>query len=255
MLGTLLSRVLIITFGFLYPAYSSFKTIRSANVKQYVRWMMYWVVFALFTASEYFCGLDEKKIDKEFLIFFSKIFPLPHFPQVADVFISWLPFYYEIKVLFVIWLSSTYTRGASIVYRKVLHPLLARKERHIDKWIDQKQGQSLDYLVTAGKKGIAAAASGAMGGVAALQGKTGDENFTATVAATGLLSSVVNTVGSIGSGLASAGQGGSNGSESRPSSGGSGSESRKKRGRRVEQEEQEEEESFEEWFWWGHFFG
>jgi len=176
---------------------------------------MYWVVFALFTASEY----------------------------VADVFISWLPFYYEIKVLFVIWLSSTYTRGASIVYRKVLHPLLARKERHIDKWIDQKQGQSLDYLVTAGKKGIAAAASGAMGGVAALQGKTGDENFTATVAATGLLSSVVNTVGSIGSGLASAGQAGS---ESRPSSGGSGSESRKKRSRRVEQEEQEEEESFEE---------
>ena len=91
MLGSFLSRLLIIGFGSLYPAYSSFKTIRSANVKHYVRWMMYWTVFALFSAAEH----------------------------VADIFICWLPFYYEIKVLLVLWLMSSYTRGASHVYRKV----------------------------------------------------------------------------------------------------------------------------------------
>ena len=96
MLGSFLSRLLIIGFGSLYPAYSSFKTIRSANVKHYVRWMMYWTVFALFSAAEY----------------------------VADIFISWLPFYYEIKVLLVLWLMSSYTKGASHVYRRVQKGML-----------------------------------------------------------------------------------------------------------------------------------
>ena len=173
MLGSLLSRVLIIIFGFLYPAYSSFKTIRAANVKQYVRWMMYWVVFALFTASEY----------------------------VTDVFISWLPFYYEVKVLFVIWLSSTYTRGASVVYRKVLHPLLARRERHIDKLIDQKQGEAITYLLDAGKRTVQAAASGAMNSIATAQGQKNDSNFTATVAAQGIASSLMSSVGNFAGSL------------------------------------------------------
>lgn len=40
-----------------------------------------------------------------------------------------LPLYYELKIAFVVWLLSPYTRGASLIYRKFLHPLLSSKER------------------------------------------------------------------------------------------------------------------------------
>lgn len=163
MLGSLLSRLIMISVGLLYPAYSSFKTIRSANVKHYVRWMMYWTVFALFTAVEY----------------------------VADIFISWLPFYYEVKVIMVIWLMSSYTKGASIIYRKVLHPLLSKKETAIDQWIGDRQEQSVQMLLEAGRKGVQAAASGALTGVSSLQGTAQTNGMTA---ATGILGSVANMV-------------------------------------------------------------
>lgn len=39
------------------------------------------------------------------------------------------PLYYELKIAVVIWLLSPYTRGASLIYRKCLHPLLSSKER------------------------------------------------------------------------------------------------------------------------------
>ncbi|NXN26594.1 REEP4 protein, partial [Nycticryphes semicollaris] len=71
-----------------------------------VRWMMYWIVFALFMAMETF----------------------------TDLLISWLPFYYEMKMAFVIWLLSRYTRGASLLYRKFVHPMLSRKEKVRAAW-------------------------------------------------------------------------------------------------------------------------
>ncbi|XP_023246300.1 uncharacterized protein LOC106647699 [Copidosoma floridanum] len=43
-----------LVFGTLYPAYASYKAVRTKNVKEYVKWMMYWIVFALFTCAETF---------------------------------------------------------------------------------------------------------------------------------------------------------------------------------------------------------
>jgi len=136
MIGSFLARLIMITVGLLYPAYSSFKAIRAANVKQYMRWMMYWTVFALFQAIEY----------------------------VADIFVSWLPFYFEFKVLFVIWLLTPYTKGASIIYRKILHPLLTRKESEIDQWIDEKQGETVAKIVNVGKSTVQGVANAALTG-------------------------------------------------------------------------------------------
>lgn len=50
---------------------------------------------------------------------------LPHLLPLSTRF----PFYYEVKMAFVIWLLSPYTRGASLLYRRFLHPTLARKEK------------------------------------------------------------------------------------------------------------------------------
>lgn len=53
-------------------------------------------------------------------------FGLP--PHLLPLFTRF-PFYYEVKMAFVIWLLSPYTRGASLLYRRFLHPTLARKEK------------------------------------------------------------------------------------------------------------------------------
>jgi receptor expression-enhancing protein 1/2/3/4 len=46
---------------------------------------------------------------------------------MSDVFMSWLPFYFEIKVIVLIWLLGG--RGSSAIYRNVIHPTLVRREQ------------------------------------------------------------------------------------------------------------------------------
>ena len=38
------------------------------------------------------------------------------------------PFYYELKIVFVIWLLSPATKGSSVLYRKFVHPELMKRE-------------------------------------------------------------------------------------------------------------------------------
>jgi receptor expression-enhancing protein 1/2/3/4 len=66
---------------------------------------MYWVVFALFYTVETF----------------------------TDIFVSWMPFYYEVKILVVLWLALPYTEGSKSLYRRLIHPQLINQEGQIDK--------------------------------------------------------------------------------------------------------------------------
>ncbi|XP_078095661.1 receptor expression-enhancing protein 1-like isoform X2 [Mustelus asterias] len=132
----------MLTFGTLYPAYTSYKAVKTKNVKEYVRWMMYWIVFAIFTTIETF----------------------------TDIFISWFPFYYEIKVAFVVWLLSPYTKGASMIYRKFIHPTLSSKEEEIDCYISQAKERGYETMVNFGRKGLNMAATAAVSAAAKSQG-------------------------------------------------------------------------------------
>ncbi|XP_059687449.1 receptor expression-enhancing protein 4 isoform X4 [Gavia stellata] len=134
MVSWMLSRVIVLVFGMLYPAYASYKAVKTKNIREYVRWMMYWIVFALFTATETF----------------------------TDLLISWFPFYYEIKMAFVIWLLSPYTRGASLFYRKFVHPTLSRREKEIDTYIIQARERGYETMVRFGKRGLNMAATAAV---------------------------------------------------------------------------------------------
>ncbi|EPB68364.1 TB2/DP1, HVA22 family [Ancylostoma ceylanicum] len=78
-MSVVLSRIVTLTAGTLYPAYRSYKAVRTKDVREYVKWMMYWIVFAIYTFVE----------------------------TLADIFISfWFPFYYQLKIVFVIWSYS-----------------------------------------------------------------------------------------------------------------------------------------------------
>ncbi|KAH0623014.1 hypothetical protein JD844_030899, partial [Phrynosoma platyrhinos] len=131
-----------LVFGMLYPAYASYKAVKTKNIREYVRWMMYWIVFALFMATE----------------------------MITDTFISWFPFYYEIKMAFVVWLLSPYTRGASLLYRKFIHPTLSRKEKEIDQFILQTKERGYETLVSFGKKSLNVAATAAVQAATKSQG-------------------------------------------------------------------------------------
>uniref|UniRef100_A0A7S1B7Y3 Receptor expression-enhancing protein n=1 Tax=Corethron hystrix TaxID=216773 RepID=A0A7S1B7Y3_9STRA len=82
--------------GFVYPAYCSFKAIDSANTEEDVQWLTYWVVFASFSIIE----------------------------SAASFLVSWIPFYFFIKLSFLIWLYHPTFLGAQLVYKQVLRPLI-----------------------------------------------------------------------------------------------------------------------------------
>ncbi|XP_062382177.1 receptor expression-enhancing protein 3 isoform X2 [Sardina pilchardus] len=142
MVSWMISRAVVLVFGTLYPAYNSYKAVKTKNVREYVRWMMYWIVFALYTVVE----------------------------TIADLTVAWFPLYYELKIAFVIWLLSPYTRGASLIYRKVLHPMLSSKEREIDDYIVQAKERSYETMVNFGKQGLSIAATAAVSAAVKGQG-------------------------------------------------------------------------------------
>lgn len=138
-----------LVFGILYPAYGSYKAIRTKNVKEYVvrynfkwfsvefntifllffrsspkRWMMHWITMACFQLIETF----------------------------TDVFLSWFPFYYEAKVCIVFWLLSPMTKGSSILYKKFIHPKLTRHEQEIDDYINQAKTKGYTAVIQLGTK-------------------------------------------------------------------------------------------------------
>uniref|UniRef100_G1KLF8 Receptor expression-enhancing protein n=1 Tax=Anolis carolinensis TaxID=28377 RepID=G1KLF8_ANOCA len=107
-----------------------------------VKWMMYWIIFALFTTAETF----------------------------TDIFLCWFPFYYELKIAFVAWLLSPYTKGSSLLYRKFVHPTLSSKEKEIDDCLVQAKDRSYDALVHFGKRGLNVAATAAVMAASKSQG-------------------------------------------------------------------------------------
>lgn len=56
-ISAFLSRIVILIAGTLYPAYRSYKAVRTKDVKEYVKWMMYWIVFGLFYTGEAFADI------------------------------------------------------------------------------------------------------------------------------------------------------------------------------------------------------
>nr|XP_020011683.1 receptor expression-enhancing protein 2 isoform X2 [Castor canadensis] len=104
--------------------------------------MMYWIVFAFFTTAE----------------------------TLTDIILSWFPFYFELKIAFVIWLLSPYTKGSSVLYRKFVHPTLSNKEKEIDEYITQARDKSYETMMRVGKRGLNLAANAAVTAAAKGQG-------------------------------------------------------------------------------------
>lgn len=82
--------------GFVFPVIGSYKALKSEDTKDDSQWLTYWVVYGF----------------------------LNMFESVTDLLCNWVPMYYWLKCAFLVWCFLPQTKGASIVYKLGLEPIL-----------------------------------------------------------------------------------------------------------------------------------
>ena len=121
----MLCRTIGVVLGFVFPAFASFKALESKSPECAAQWLTYWVVFSLFTVLEY----------------------------VADRLVSGMPFYYILKLGFVLWLQLPQTKGATTLYMSFIQPYVKQHEERIDLALEEgmrRGGSTLKSLTTQG---------------------------------------------------------------------------------------------------------
>ncbi|KAG8096764.1 hypothetical protein GUJ93_ZPchr0013g34782 [Zizania palustris] len=121
MMGGFLSRVLLLAFGYAYPAYECYKTVElnKPEIEQLIFWCQYWILVALMTVLERF----------------------------GDFTISWLPFYSEAKLMFFIYLWYPKTKGTTYIYGTFFKPYISQHENEIDRNLLELRARATDVVV------------------------------------------------------------------------------------------------------------
>eukprot|EP00735_Rhodelphis_limneticus_P013698 TRINITY_DN7651_c0_g1::TRINITY_DN7651_c0_g1_i1::g.18564::m.18564 TRINITY_DN7651_c0_g1::TRINITY_DN7651_c0_g1_i1::g.18564 ORF type:complete len:194 (+),score=40.37,sp/Q4QQW1/REEP4_RAT/40.50/3e-27,TB2_DP1_HVA22/PF03134.14/4.2e-27,TraF/PF13728.1/4.1e+02,TraF/PF13728.1/0.032,DUF2052/PF09747.4/0.049 TRINITY_DN7651_c0_g1_i1:106-687(+) len=111
--------------GYLYPGYKTYKVIKSGKNEDQVHCLMYWLVFSAFAVIE----------------------------SILDLFIFWVPFYHEAKLIFLVWLWHSGTQGAVFLYESYVGPYLDENESKIDAALSQSKDAFGQIAFTYGKRG------------------------------------------------------------------------------------------------------
>ncbi|CAN1803827.1 HVA22-like protein j [Linum perenne] len=121
MIGDFLNRLLLLFFGYAYPAFECFKVAEKnkINIEDIRFWCQYWIIVALFTVCERF----------------------------ADIFLSWLPFYGEAKLGFFIWLWYPKTKGTNFVFNNFVRPYVSKHEDEIDRKLQEVKLRVWDFAI------------------------------------------------------------------------------------------------------------
>jgi len=99
--------------GFGYPAYASVKAIESPQTNDDTKWLMYWVVFSVFSVVEFF----------------------------SDILLNWFPLYWLVKCVFLIWCFVPISaNGTNFIYSKLVRPVFLKHQNEIDSVLN-KAGQ------------------------------------------------------------------------------------------------------------------
>ncbi|XP_061373278.1 putative HVA22-like protein g [Gastrolobium bilobum] len=121
MIGSFLTRGLVMVFGYAYPAYECYKTVEKnkPEIEQLRFWCQYWILVALLTVCE----------------------------RIGDAFISWVPMYSEAKLAFFIYLWYPKTKGTTYVYDSFFKPYVAKHETEIDRNLLELKTRAGDIVV------------------------------------------------------------------------------------------------------------
>ncbi|GMH23792.1 hypothetical protein Nepgr_025635 [Nepenthes gracilis] len=121
MIGSFITRGLMMIFGYAYPAYECFKTVEKnkPEIEQLRFWCQYWILVAVLTVCE----------------------------RISDNFISWIPMYSEAKLAFYIYLWYPKTKGTTYVYDSFFKPYIAKHETEIDRNLLELRTRAGDIVV------------------------------------------------------------------------------------------------------------
>jgi receptor expression-enhancing protein 5/6 len=93
----------LIAFG--YPAYASIKAIESPQTQDDTKWLMYWVVFSVFSVIEFF----------------------------SDILLNWFPLYWLAKCVFLIWCFLPISaNGTNLIYNRIVRPVFLKHHGSVD---------------------------------------------------------------------------------------------------------------------------
>ena len=105
--------------GVIYPAYRSFRAIESEQGADDKKWLTYWLVFAFISFIDNF----------------------------AQFILVYIPFYFILKLIFLLYLFLPITEGAEAIYERYLLPFYKKYEGHLDeiakKYHDSTQLKSM----------------------------------------------------------------------------------------------------------------
>jgi len=78
------------------PVYRSYKALKTKSADDDAFWLTYWVINASFALLESF----------------------------VEASLSWLPLFYVLKIIFTVWAHHPNTKGALVIYRSAVEPIL-----------------------------------------------------------------------------------------------------------------------------------
>jgi len=119
---SIISHVVSAWFAFALPSYATWKALshRPLSEPELEKWAKYWSVIGAFITFEY----------------------------IAERIISWVPFYWEIKTLFLLFLSLPQTEGSTWIYGTYLAPFFTKNEADLDARIVLFQTNVLTFAKT-----------------------------------------------------------------------------------------------------------
>ena len=100
--------------GIVLPTYWSIKAIESNEPDDDKQWLTYWAVYAVFDFLDLFAG------------FILKI----------------IPFYYILKLIFLIWCFMPNTQGALVVYNHIIKKFFIKYENNLDQLVNKVMKRS-----------------------------------------------------------------------------------------------------------------
>jgi len=96
--------------AFAYPAYASIKAIESVQTSDDTKWLMYWVVFSVFSVIEFF----------------------------SDILLNWFPLYWLAKCVFLIWCYLPISaNGTNFIYKRIVRPFFLKHQGAVDGLLQQ----------------------------------------------------------------------------------------------------------------------
>ncbi|KAG6520497.1 hypothetical protein ZIOFF_017553 [Zingiber officinale] len=107
MFAEYITKLLLVFFGYAYPAFECFKTLEQPHGNYTVQlrfWCQYWIIVAILTVVE----------------------------MLLEVLVSLIPMYGEAKVAFLVYLWYPKTKGSDLVYETFLRPVVMQYEPNIE---------------------------------------------------------------------------------------------------------------------------